>query len=71
MRRCRPSARRASSLAEQMARKAELDEIRLSRPLTAEEQAEDDRLTHRAYMRQWRAGMADNGIRYDRRIRHG
>lgn len=57
------------SIAAQMKRRAELDEIRLSRPLTAEERAEDDKLTHRVYMRLWRAQMADSGIRTEHRTR--
>ncbi|MFN3424522.1 MAG: hypothetical protein ACK40C_07445 [Novosphingobium meiothermophilum] len=40
---------------DQVRRLAELDAIRLERPLTAAEQAEADTLTNRAYHRQWRA----------------
>lgn len=40
---------------DQRRRMAELDAIRLERPLTAAEQAEADRLANRAYHREWRA----------------
>jgi len=46
-------------LAQQLQRSAELDAIRLTRKLTAEEQAEADRLADRAYMRAWRARQAE------------
>lgn len=39
-------------------RRAELDTIRLARPLTAAEQAEADTLTARLYMREWRRSIA-------------
>lgn len=50
-----PRRRHRIALAEQLRRAAELDAIRLQRPLTAAEQAEADNLADRAYMRQWRA----------------
>ena len=34
---------------------AQLDDLRIGRGLTAEERAEADRLSHRAYMRAWHA----------------
>ena len=50
--------RRQMPLADQRRRMAELDAIRLQRGLTAGEQAEADRLAHRAYMRAWHAQQA-------------
>lgn len=46
-------------VAQQMARSRELDRIRLSRPLTPEEQAEADNLMDRAYQRERRAAIAE------------
>jgi hypothetical protein len=51
--------RKIIPLAQQLQRSAELDAIRLARKLTAEEQAEADRLADRAYMRAWRANQAE------------
>lgn len=50
---------RESPLTAQRARTAELDRIRLQRPLTASERAEADNLAHRAYMRARRAQQAE------------
>lgn len=51
--------RRHVPLAEQRARQAQLDTIRLSRALTADEQAETDRLAAAEQMRAWRARQRD------------
>lgn len=48
-----------TSVADQRRRSAELDALRLSRRLTAEEQAEADNLADRAYYRAWRAQQRD------------
>ncbi len=63
---CRP---RKMSIAEQRRRARELDDIRLQRPLTPTEQAEDDRLTEALYQRVWRtvqsereAAMRENAL---------
>lgn len=52
-----PSLRRMS-VPDQRRRTAELDEIRLQRPLTTSEQAEADRLADAHYLRVWRASQA-------------
>ena len=44
-------------LAAQRTRAAELDTIRLSRPLTPHERTEADTLTARLYMREWRRSI--------------
>lgn len=46
---------RQMSVAAQNARREELDSLRLERPLTEAEAAEADRLTHRLYLREYRA----------------
>lgn len=50
--------RRCISAAELRRRIDALDALRFKRGLTAEEREEADRLTHRLYMREWRAGTA-------------
>lgn len=49
------------SVLRQRARTAELDDLRLSRPLTKAEQAEADRLAHCLYMRVYRQRRAELG----------
>lgn len=53
-RRRRPSARIIANRLRDDRRRAELAELRLQRPLTDAEKAEDDRLTHNLAMRVWR-----------------
>jgi predicted glycosyltransferase len=57
---------RQTSLSEQRARTAELDRLRLQRPLTPQEQAEADNLAHRAYLRAWRATQRERENTYRR-----
>ena len=45
------------TIAQQRTRRAELDTLRLRRPLTAEERAEADTLAQRLYMREWRRSL--------------
>ncbi|NLR72841.1 hypothetical protein HGI47_18355 [Novosphingobium sp. ERN07] len=54
-------APRQMPVAQQLRRTAELDALRLLRPLTAAEQAEADNLADRAYQRQWRARQREYG----------
>ena len=53
--------------AAQMARKAELDALRLRRSLTDAEHAEDERLTAAAYMREWRKQLIEQESTAERR----
>ena len=55
--------RNPMSVADQMARKRQLDQLRLIRPLTPKEGAEDDRLTMSAYQREWRKALAEREAR--------
>ena len=50
--------RRVIPVREQLQRTAELDVLRLQRPLTPAEEAEADNLSLRAYHRAWRAAEA-------------
>jgi hypothetical protein len=45
---------RQMQLVQQLGRTRQLDALRFTRPLTPAEDAEADRLSHRAYMRTWR-----------------
>lgn len=54
---------RQMPVAEQLRRTAELDALRLQRPLTAAEQAEADNLADRAYHRHWRAQQRHHSVR--------
>lgn len=51
--------RRRMSIAQQNARRDELDRLRLERPLTDAEAAEADRLTNALYLREYRAQRRD------------
>ncbi|MFN3553424.1 MAG: hypothetical protein ACK4UL_09975 [Novosphingobium meiothermophilum] len=53
---------------DQVRRLAELDAIRLERPLTAAEQAEADTLTNRAYHRQWGAHQREREAMIEQRL---
>ncbi len=55
---------------DQVRRLAELDAIRLERPLTAAEQAEADTLTNRAYHRHWRAHQREREALLEQRLAH-
>lgn len=55
--------RRIIPIADQRRRAKELDDLRLSRPLTDAEAAEADNLAHRLYLRERRARLAAMGIR--------
>jgi hypothetical protein len=57
---------RQTSVAQQRARTAELDRLRLQRPLTPQEQAEADSLSNRAYLRAWRATQRERENTYRR-----
>lgn len=54
---------RQMPVADQLRRTAELDALRLQRPLTAAEQAEADSLINRAYQREWRAQQRQHTAR--------
>lgn len=56
---------RETPVAAQLARTAELDRLRVQRPLTAAELAEAENLSARAYNRAWRGRFRDlNGVAY-------
>lgn len=63
--------RRQMSVADQVARTRELDRIRTTRRLTAEEQAEADNLMDRAYQREWRRMLAEGAPPRRPGHRHG
>lgn len=66
----RSPAARWMPVPDQVRRLAELDAIRLERPLTAAEQAEADTLTNRAYHRQWRAQQREREAMIADRLAH-
>lgn len=59
---------RSLRLADQRARSAELDAIRLQRRLSIEEQAEADNLADRAYYRAWRAQQREREAAVNARL---
>lgn len=61
-------ARKTPSLAQQRERAAQLDCLRLRRPLGRAEQAEADRLTQAEYMRQYRAERMARDPYFDPRL---
>ena len=65
----RPENRRQVPVAQQRARQAELDLIRLQRPLTHAERAEADRLAAREQMRAWRQLQRDRERAIESRMR--
>lgn len=60
---------RETSLRNQLARTRQLDTLRCHRPLTQAEHDEADLLTHRAYMRAWRAQQRETEARINARLR--
>lgn len=60
---------RRMSVAQQNARRDELDRLRLERPFTDAEAAEVDRLTNALYLREYRAQRRDRFGHYDAKRR--
>lgn len=56
-------------VAEQRRRMAELDTLRIDRPLTVQERAEAESLINRLYMREYRRRYAERGHERRRRQR--